>query len=89
MTLGALRATMLAAVAVLALSPMSMAQQRRAQPPQSVRLYVFDCGQLNIADISVYLPAQARGDRDEPDVGSVFSDRASQRESDVGCGRGS
>jgi len=49
-----LRVTMLALVASLALSPMGMAQQRRAQPPQSVRLYVFDCGQLNIADISVY-----------------------------------
>ena len=54
MTLGTLRATMLTMVAILALSPMSMAQQRRAQAPQSVRLYVFDCGQLNIADISVY-----------------------------------
>jgi glyoxylase-like metal-dependent hydrolase (beta-lactamase superfamily II) len=40
--------------AVVALTPMVMAQQRRAQPPDSVRLYVFDCGQLNIADISVY-----------------------------------
>jgi glyoxylase-like metal-dependent hydrolase (beta-lactamase superfamily II) len=41
-------------VAILALSPMSMAQQRRAQPPESIRLYVFDCGQLDIADVSVY-----------------------------------
>ena len=54
MTLGTLRATMLTMVAILALSPMSMAQQRSAQPPSSVRLYVFDCGQLNIADVSVY-----------------------------------
>jgi len=30
------------------------AQQRRAQPPQSVRLYVFDCGSLNIPDTSPY-----------------------------------
>jgi glyoxylase-like metal-dependent hydrolase (beta-lactamase superfamily II) len=45
---------MVAMAAVLVLSPMSLAQQRRAQPTQSVRLYVFDCGQLNIADISVY-----------------------------------
>src|SRR5688572_2358001 len=49
-----LRALMFTMAAVLALSPMSMAQQRRVQPPQSVTLYVFDCGQLNIADISVY-----------------------------------
>ena len=34
--------------------PLAMAQQRKAQPPKSVRLYVFDCGTLNIADTSVY-----------------------------------
>ena len=39
---------------VVALAPAVMAQQKRAQPPDSVRLYVFDCGQLNIADLSVY-----------------------------------
>ena len=54
MNLRTLRATMFAMAAALALPPMGMAQQTRAQPPQSVRLYVFDCGQLNIADISVY-----------------------------------
>src|SRR5215213_1370016 len=43
-----------AATVAVALVSAGMAQQRRAQPPQSVRLYVFDCGQLNIADISVY-----------------------------------
>jgi glyoxylase-like metal-dependent hydrolase (beta-lactamase superfamily II) len=32
----------------------SIAQQRRAQPPQSLRLYVFDCGSLNIPDITPY-----------------------------------
>jgi glyoxylase-like metal-dependent hydrolase (beta-lactamase superfamily II) len=30
------------------------AQQRKAQPPSSVRLYVFDCGKLDIPDISPY-----------------------------------
>ena len=54
MTFGALRATMVATIGVLALSPTGMAQQGKAEPPQSVRLYVFDCGRLNIADISVY-----------------------------------
>ena len=29
-------------------------QQRRAQPPKSVRLYVFDCGSLKIPDTSPY-----------------------------------
>src|SRR5215510_7570506 len=53
MNLTILRATVVVTAALLALSPPGMAQQR-AQPPQSVRLYVFDCGQLNIADISVY-----------------------------------
>ena len=47
------RAVMLITTMVVALTPAVMAQQR-AQPPQSVRLYVFDCGQLNIADVSVY-----------------------------------
>src|SRR5271167_3827706 len=28
----------------------AIAQQRHAQPPKSVRLYVFDCGVLNIVD---------------------------------------
>jgi len=40
--------------AILTLPPTAMAQPGRPQPPNSVRLYVFDCGQLNIADISVY-----------------------------------
>jgi glyoxylase-like metal-dependent hydrolase (beta-lactamase superfamily II) len=54
MTLNTLRAMMVVTAAVVALSPPGMAQPRRAQPPDTVRLYVFDCGQLNIADISVY-----------------------------------
>ena len=41
-------------IAMVSISAAAVAQQRRAQPPDSVRLYVFDCGQLNIADISVY-----------------------------------
>jgi glyoxylase-like metal-dependent hydrolase (beta-lactamase superfamily II) len=38
----------------------AMAQQRHAQPPKSVRLYVFDCGVLNIVD-----PERFRLQRDE------------------------
>lgn len=45
---------MFVTIAAVVLSPLGMAQQRRIQPPESPRLYVFDCGQLNIADISVY-----------------------------------
>src|SRR2546422_3641081 len=30
------------------------AQLRKAQPPKSLRLYVFDCGSLDIPDTSVY-----------------------------------
>ena len=41
-------------VAILAAVPSAMAQQRTAQPPKSVRLYVFDCGSLNIPDTSPY-----------------------------------
>src|SRR6185503_31163 len=32
----------------------SVAQQRKAQPPKSLRLYVFDCGSLDIPDTSAY-----------------------------------
>ena len=41
-------------LAVLAIAPSAMPQQRKAQPPKSVRLYVFDCGSLNIPDVSPY-----------------------------------
>ena len=40
--------------AILATAPSAMAQQRTAPPPKSVRLYVFDCGSLNIPDTSPY-----------------------------------
>jgi glyoxylase-like metal-dependent hydrolase (beta-lactamase superfamily II) len=38
----------------LLFAPGAMARQRKPQPPKSVRLYVFDCGSLNIPDISPY-----------------------------------
>src|SRR5579864_1281399 len=41
-------------LAILAAAPSVMAQQLKAQPPKSVRLYVFDCGSLNIPDTSPY-----------------------------------
>lgn len=41
-------------VAILATAPVAMAQQRKVQPPNSVRVYVFDCGKLNIPDIAPY-----------------------------------
>ena len=39
---------------ILALTAPLHAQQQRAQPPKSLRLYVFDCGSLKIPDISPY-----------------------------------
>ena len=42
-----------AAIAVTASQP-GTAQARRAGPPGSLRVYVFDCGQLDIPDISPY-----------------------------------
>ena len=33
---------------------LTSAQQRKAQPPSTVRLYVFDCGKLDIPDITPY-----------------------------------
>src|SRR5215471_5733953 len=45
----------IALVAVLAIAPFLIAQQRaKPQPPKSVRLYVFDCGSLDIPDTSPY-----------------------------------
>jgi N-acyl homoserine lactone hydrolase len=41
-------------VAILVIAPSAIPQQRKAQPPKSLRLYVFDCGSLNIPDISPY-----------------------------------
>src|SRR5712691_678799 len=41
-------------LAILAIAPSAIPQQRKAQPPKSVRLYVFDCGSLDIPDISPY-----------------------------------
>jgi glyoxylase-like metal-dependent hydrolase (beta-lactamase superfamily II) len=35
-------------------APFAAAQQQKAQPPKSLRLYVFDCGSLNIPDTTPY-----------------------------------
>jgi len=53
MTCRILRMLMVAMAAVLAASPMAMAQ-RKAQPPISLRLYVLDCGKLDIPDVTPY-----------------------------------
>ena len=39
---------------ILGSSPGTLAQRGKAQPPSSVRLYVFDCGRLDIPDIAPY-----------------------------------
>jgi glyoxylase-like metal-dependent hydrolase (beta-lactamase superfamily II) len=43
-----------AAAIAVAVLPAAVAQTRKAAPPVSVRLYVFDCGQLDIPDVSPY-----------------------------------
>jgi glyoxylase-like metal-dependent hydrolase (beta-lactamase superfamily II) len=43
-----------AAAIAVAVLPAAVAQTRKAAPPVSVRLYVFDCGQLDIQDTSPY-----------------------------------
>jgi glyoxylase-like metal-dependent hydrolase (beta-lactamase superfamily II) len=40
--------------AILITGPFAAAQQPKAQAPKSVRLYVFDCGSLNIPDTTPY-----------------------------------
>ncbi len=49
-----LRRTFLILFAILVASPLAMSQQRNAQPPASLRLYVFDCGKLDIPDLTPY-----------------------------------
>jgi len=41
-------------LAIVTTGLMVVAQQRKAQPPKSLRLYVFDCGKLDIPDITPY-----------------------------------
>src|SRR5436190_13011193 len=56
-----LKALPLALVAfTCAVSPALVAQRQTAQPPGSVRLYVFDCGKLDIPDISPYQLTRAQ-----------------------------
>src|SRR5882672_6742853 len=56
-----LKALTLALVALTcAVSPALVAQRRTAQPPGSVRLYVFDCGKLDIPDITPYQLTRAQ-----------------------------
>src|SRR5580704_2623176 len=43
-----------ALLAVLCAEPSAWAQQHKAQPPKSVRVYVIDCGTLDIPDTSPY-----------------------------------
>ncbi|HEX4136365.1 MAG TPA: MBL fold metallo-hydrolase [Bryobacteraceae bacterium] len=40
--------------AALSLGPLAQAQQVKAHPPKSARLYVLDCGTLDIPDVSPY-----------------------------------
>jgi N-acyl homoserine lactone hydrolase len=47
------RSVMIVMAAILAAAPVVMAQ-RKAQPPNSLRLYVFDCGRLDIPDVTPY-----------------------------------
>ena len=51
---------LLAALCLFCTSTLGGAQQRKAQPPASVRLYVFDCGKLDIPDITPYQLTRAQ-----------------------------
>ena len=47
------RSVMIIMAAILAAAPVAMAQ-RKAQPPSALRLYVMDCGRLDIPDTTPY-----------------------------------
>lgn len=46
------RILLLMVIAMLAVGPPATAQQLKAAPPSSVRLYVFNCGKLELPDVS-------------------------------------
>jgi glyoxylase-like metal-dependent hydrolase (beta-lactamase superfamily II) len=48
------RSVMIIIAALLAASPIGIAQPRKAQPPNALRLYVMDCGRLDIPDVTPY-----------------------------------
>ena len=54
------RRLLTAAALAVAVLPAAVAQPRKAAPPLSVRLYVFDCGQLDIPDTSPYQLTRAQ-----------------------------
>jgi N-acyl homoserine lactone hydrolase len=54
MTAKILRLMMLVMVGMFAIASVATAQPGKAQPPSSLRLYVFDCGRLDIPDITPY-----------------------------------
>ena len=54
------RLLLTAAAIAAAVIQAAVAQPRKAAPPVSVRLYVFDCGQLDIQDISPYQLTRAQ-----------------------------
>ena len=54
MTRKILHLAIVAMAAILAASPIAIAQQRKAQPPNSLRVYVMDCGRLDIPDVTPY-----------------------------------
>src|ERR1700704_2813155 len=54
MTCRILRVMMIAAAAILAASSIAMAQQRKAPSPNALRVYVLDCGRLDIPDGTPY-----------------------------------
>jgi glyoxylase-like metal-dependent hydrolase (beta-lactamase superfamily II) len=49
-----LRATLVALTVILTGSSLAIAQQGKAQPPNSLRVYVLDCGRLDIPDVTPY-----------------------------------
>ena len=69
-------------LAILTIGPSALAQQHKAQPPKSVRLYVFDCGSLNIPDTSPY--QFKKGDLATTYMSAVLPGGASEGNHDVG-----
>jgi hypothetical protein len=65
----------------------ALAQQQKAQPPKSARLYVLDCGTLDIPDVSPY--RFKKEDGIAQNVGTLLPGDTPQRNFDVGHRPGS
>ena len=82
-------ATTTAMVATFLIAPAAIAQ-KKPKPPQSVRLYVFDCGLLTMSNPATFGFTKEEIAEKQPFCRALVSGSASERRADVrrGCDPG-